>query len=118
MNAHIDPAVFERCFERAIREHSSMPCPYPDWDNPANWEQYTGNPKNIPDGEVVLVFREGAMGAYAFRQYVALCGREAVHSARRIATRFTATLVQPAMKQTFAVRIWRKSYDRERIPPA
>lgn len=71
MNAHIDPAVFERCFERAIREHSSMPCPYPDWDNPANWEQYTGNPKNIPDGEVVLVFREGAMGAYAFRQYVA-----------------------------------------------
>ena len=71
MNAHIDPAVFERCFERAIREHSSMPCPYPDWDNPANWEQYTGNPKNIPDGEVVLVFKEGAMGAYAFRQYVA-----------------------------------------------
>ena len=71
MNAHIDPAVFERCFERAIREHSSMPCPYPDWDNPANWAQYTGNPKNISDGEVVLVFREGAMGAYAFRQYVA-----------------------------------------------
>ena len=43
MNAHIDPAVFERRFERAVQESTSMPCPYSDWDNPANWEQFTGN---------------------------------------------------------------------------
>ena len=71
MNAHIDPAVFERRFERAVQESTSMPCPYFDWDNPANWEQFTGNTKKIPDGEIVLVFRSRAMGAYAFRQYVA-----------------------------------------------
>lgn len=71
MNAHIDPAVFERRFERAVQEYTSMPCLYSDWDNPANWEQFTGNTQKIPDGEIVLVFRSGAIGAYAFRQYVA-----------------------------------------------
>lgn len=71
MNAHIDPDVFEQRFERAIREPSSMPRPYHDWDNPANWEQFTGNTTIIPDGEIVLVFRSSAIAAYAFRQYVA-----------------------------------------------
>lgn len=50
MNAHIDPDVFEQRFERAIREPSSIPRPYPDWDNPANWEQFTGDTTIIPDG--------------------------------------------------------------------
>ncbi len=36
MNEHIDPDVFEQRFERAIRESSSIPRPYHDWDNPAN----------------------------------------------------------------------------------
>ena len=47
MNEHIDPDVFEQRFERAIREPSSMPRPYHDWDNPANWEQFTGNTKKF-----------------------------------------------------------------------
>lgn len=62
MNAYLDSPLFMRRFERAIREPTSMPCPYPDWDDPANWEQFTGNTEKIPDGEIVLVFMEGAWG--------------------------------------------------------
>lgn len=71
MNAYIDQETFERRFEQAIRQDTSVPCPYPDWDNSANWEQFTGNTKKISDGEVVLAFRSGAMAPYAFRKYVA-----------------------------------------------
>lgn len=71
MNVYIDSATFEQRFQRAVREPSSMPCPYPGWDDPANWEQFTGRTKKIPDGEVALIFRDGAVAPYAFREYVA-----------------------------------------------
>lgn len=69
MNAHIDPAVFERHFERAILEPTSMQCPYPDWDNPVNWLRFTGDMEQISDGEIMLVFQDSAAAPYAFRRY-------------------------------------------------
>ena len=74
MTVDYDPVRFAQRFERAVRERTSMPCPYEGWDNPENWELFTDDTGKIPDGEVVLAFRSGASGPYAFRKYDAASG--------------------------------------------
>lgn len=53
--------------EAALIYPNSVPCPYPDAQNLANWTLYFGRAEDIPDGEVVLVERASAIGGRAFR---------------------------------------------------
>ena len=58
----------EQVLRTAFVYSDSVPCPYPDAQNPANWVLYSGRNEDIPDGEVVLVKRESAAGSRAFRR--------------------------------------------------
>lgn len=63
-----DMVGLEQVLHTALVYSDSVPCPYPDAQNPANWTLYSGMASAIPDGEVVLVKRANAVGSRAFRR--------------------------------------------------
>ena len=60
---------FEKIWESAMREPTSVPCPYADWQDSDNWERFCGHYEAISDGEICLVSATRALASSAFRRY-------------------------------------------------
>lgn len=70
----------------AIRAGDSVPCSYPDFTSPENWERYTGSScHDFQNGEIALVAWQSGGNCYdwTFRRY-----DEAKTSFRRIGGHF------------------------------